>query len=98
MRLMTNSLQAVLNKRAKEIEVDEAIETPVEEASPKVVNKPKSRVGTVLIGGHFPKPVLKQLRFLAVEEDKSNQELLSEALDLLFIKKGKKKIGDIISA
>lgn len=90
---MANSLQAALNRKAKE--VGAKVEDKKEEGT-KNTYKPKSRTNTALIGGHFPKPVLKQLRFLAVEEDKSNQELLSEALDLLFVKKGKKKIGEIM--
>lgn len=51
--------------------------------------KPKE---TVLVGGHFPPAVLKQLRIIAAEEGTTNQALLEEALDLLFAKKGKVKI------
>lgn len=47
---------------------------------------------TVLVGGHFPPAVLKQLRLIAAEEDTTNQALIAEALDLLFIKKGKDRI------
>lgn len=93
---MTNTLQAVLDKKARE-DAKKGNEVDKNKAEPKKVHKAKSRIDTALIGGHFPKPVLKQLRFLAVEEDKSNQELLSEALDLLFVKKGKKKINEIMT-
>jgi len=59
---------------------------------PKVPeNKPK-RSKTVLIGGHFPPEVKQQLRILAAEENTTSQALLEEALDLLFIKKGKAAI------
>lgn len=47
---------------------------------------------TVLVGGHFPPAVLKQLRIIAAEEETTNQALLEEALNLLFVKKGKGKI------
>jgi hypothetical protein len=48
-----------------------------------------SRAGTRLIGGHFSPEVAKHLKILAAEEDTSVQSLLEEALDLLFVKKGK---------
>lgn len=47
---------------------------------------------TVLVGGHFPPGVLQQLRIIAAEEGTTNQALLGEALDLLFVKKGKARI------
>jgi len=48
------------------------------------------RDSTVMVGGHFPPHVL-----LAAEEDTTNQALIAEALDLLFLKKGKEKITDL---
>jgi hypothetical protein len=42
-----------------------------------------------MIGGHFPPDVAKHLKILAAEEDTSVQSLLEEALDLLFVKKGR---------
>lgn len=54
-----------------------------------------SREGKQLIAGHFPRSVAKQLKLLSVEDDTTVQELLAEALDLLFIKKGKARIADI---
>jgi hypothetical protein len=52
-----------------------------------------SREGKKLIAGHFDPKVAKQLKHLAVEEDTSVEALLGEALDLLFVKKGKKAIS-----
>lgn len=54
-----------------------------------------SRKNRVLVGGHFPPEVNKQLRLIAAEEDTTSQELLEEALNLLFVKKGKAKIKDL---
>ena len=55
--------------------------------------RPKAKSGpTSLVGGHFPPEVLKQLKIIAAEEGTTNQALLEEALNLLFVKKGKKKI------
>ena len=48
-----------------------------------------SRTGKRLIGGHFSPDVAKHLKILAAEEDTSVQSLLEEALDLLFVKKGR---------
>ena len=53
------------------------------------------RDSTVMVGGHFPPHVLRQLRMIAAEEDTTNQALIAEALDLLFTRKGKSKISDI---
>lgn len=46
---------------------------------------------TVLIGSHFDPRVQKQLKILAAEEDRTHHSLLAEALDLLFMKYGKKQ-------
>ena len=54
-----------------------------------------SRTGKRLIGGHFPPEVAKHLKILAAEEETSIQALLEEALDLLFVKKGKGHIGRV---
>ena len=40
------------------------------------------------VGGYFPPAVAKQLRLLATEEETTIQELLTEALTLLFAKRG----------
>lgn len=94
--MMPNSLQAVLDRQKKQKPPETkpkqrqrkaAVSTP----SPDKRQKP-SRKGTRLIGGHFPPDVAKQLRILAAEEETTVQELLSEALHDLFVKKGKKAI------
>ena len=43
-----------------------------------------SRAGTKMIGGYFDPTVSKQLRLIAVQEDSTVQDLVAEALDLLF--------------
>ena len=67
-----------------------------QKAKPEVAAEPvktkPSRSATVLVGGHFPSSVSRQLRMIAAEEGTTNQALLAEALDLLFTKKGKEKI------
>lgn len=71
---------------------------PVRAAAKKVEEKPtggRYRDTTVMVGGHFPPSVLRQLRMIAAEEDTTNQALIGEALDLLFTRKGKGKIDDL---
>ncbi len=106
---MTNALQAVLNRAMQQSHAEEAkpttvpprrgraVEPPaVEEVVvppvPEKVRRP-GRTGTRLIGGHFPPEVARQLRMLAAEEDTTVQALLEEAIDLLFVKKGKAAIS-----
>ncbi len=92
-----NSLQAVLERQAHTPPPSptthhpaRAAETATEPGPPKFYRP--SREGKRLIAGHFDPKVAKQLKLLAVEEDTSVQALLEEALDLLFVKKGKTKV------
>lgn len=55
-----------------------------------------SREDKKLIAGHFDPKVAKQLKLLAVEDDTTVQALLEEALDLLFAKKGRARITDLL--
>lgn len=76
---MTNSLQAALTKIK-----NEDIKT--------TTTSSRSRANTVLVGAHVSQAIHKQLRIIAAEESKQQQDLLLEAFDLLFAKYGKKKI------
>ncbi len=51
------------------------------------------RDGKRFVGGHFTPELVKQLRMLAAEDDTTIQALLEEALDLLFVKKGKAQLA-----
>jgi hypothetical protein len=55
------------------------------------------REGKRFVGAHFHPEVARQLKVLAAEDNTTIQELLEEAVDLLFVKNGKAKITDIIS-
>ena len=96
-----NSLQAVLERKKLE---------PAPEAEPErkpkrnAANDRKtnagnaakpSREGTTLIGGHFGQPVARQLAIIAAEEGTTKQALLTEAMDMLFVKKGKARISEL---
>lgn len=80
-----NSLQAVLDRaKAKPASDPEPFDPPKAAAG---------RTGTKLIGGHFAPGVSAQLRIIAAEEGSTVQALLAEALDDLFVKKGKSRIA-----
>lgn len=73
---------------------------PVKKAAKPAPKEKKASTGryrdsTVMVGGHFPPHVLRQLRMIAAEESTTNQALIAEALDLLFTRKGKSKIADL---
>ena len=64
---------------------------PVTTPRPKVkdtepIAQRPDRAGTRMIGGHFPHATWVQLRKLAVDENRTTQELLGEALSDLFAK------------
>lgn len=98
-----NALQAVLDRqtpssRNESQEPKDPFHAPSNHTSVKPVPQPDglsssyqapSRKDKRLIGGHFPVSVAKHLKILAAEEGTSVQALLEEALDLLFVKKGK---------
>lgn len=96
-----NSLQAMLD-RAKSAPVSEP-KVPAKPRAKAITVKPAAntgradrkpgRVATKLIGGHFAPEVSTQLRIIAAEDDTTIQNLLAEALDDLFVKKGKARIA-----
>ena len=93
-----SSLQAVLDRQAAHVPPPQPARPaqthrrkpggPVDEGLGGSATRP-SREGKRLIAGHFDPKVAKHLRILAAEEDTSIQALLEEALDLLFVKKGR---------
>ena len=93
-----SSLQAVLERQASSTTA--ATSAPAAEPAPAApaVRPEKfyrpSRDGRRFLGGHFAPNVVRQMKMLAAEEDTTTQALLEEALDLLFIKKGRGKIID----
>lgn len=81
---MTNPFEAVTKSRKKSQSVEnEKIQVKQ--------NAREDRKDKVFIGGYFNKSKATQLKIIGAEESKTNQNLLEEALDLLFIKKGKER-------
>ena len=91
-----NSLQAVLERQATTVappqEPAPLPTAPPQPAKPEKFYRP-SREGRRFLGGHFPPHVVRQMKMLAAEEDTTVQALLEEAIDLLFMKKGRGKIS-----
>lgn len=102
-----NALLAAINRAVPIDEPSAAASAPggiIESRRPSAAPKgasaaqPPSRVGTKLVAGHFDPRIARQLRMIAAEEDSTVQALLEEALDLLFVKKGKARLDDIMRA
>jgi hypothetical protein len=97
-----NSLQAVLERQAAASSPPPAPPQPVvtlvaqPDPPPPIAKGERfyrpSRDGRRFLGGHFDPKVVRQMKMLAAEEDTTTQALLEEALDLLFLKKGRGKI------
>ena len=88
--MKVNALQAVLDRAKAAGDTAVAPSQAIEVHPTKVL--PSSRQGTKLIGGHFAPEVSTQLRILAAEEGATVQSLLAEALDDLFVKKGRNRV------
>ena len=86
-----NALQAVLDRAKAGAEPPPSPATPAEAPAAKAARG--GRQGTKLIGGHFPPEISTQLRILAAEGGTTVQSLLAEALDDLFVKKGRNRVG-----
>lgn len=93
----TNLASALQNASGK-APVKEAITPPEKKIKPVAVkentaNTPPSRQGKKAVTGFFDPIVSRQLKQLALDEDKTVQSLLSEALNDLFIKHNHKPIA-----
>ena len=86
-----NTLQAMLDRAKSGGDAPETL-APISKAAP-AKSSSTGRQGTKLIGGHFAPEVSTQLRILAAEESTTVQKLLAEALDDLFVKKGKGRVA-----
>lgn len=93
--MSNNSLSAAIAGNLAQQEADAPAPKPANQTGKKGRAKKTPSRQTVLVGGHFPPEVLKQLKLIAVEEETTNQALLQEALDLLFVKKGKARIEQL---
>jgi hypothetical protein len=84
------SLAVALQKQAGRAAADSAI---AEQENLAKQSLPPSRQGKKTIAGHFDPAVSRQLREIALAEDSSVQDLLREALNDLFAKRGRPPIA-----
>ena len=92
-----NSLSEVLQQSEGALHAPP--ETSAPEPKPPVVENgsprktPATRRDTKVVMGHFPKEVHTQLQYLRIETEQNMQELVAEALNLLFVKHDKPPIA-----
>lgn len=89
------SLAAALHKasgKPEEIAVRSS-SSPMPEDKPLALGRPPSRQGKRAVAGHFDPAVAKQLKLLAIQQDRTVQALLAEALNDCFLKYGQKPIA-----
>lgn len=70
-----------------------AVQATHEPVKPTKTPEKPSRRNTKHIGGYFDPAVSRQLRGIALEEDSTVQELMGEALDMLFQSRRKPSIA-----
>lgn len=90
-----NPLTQGLNQQARKSEplVAEPAVVPTQIKATRVV--PPSRVGRVLIGGHFAPEVQRALKILAAEERTTVQALLMEGINAVFARRHKPQIAGL---
>jgi len=76
-----------------------AVQLPAvpQDESPRGYRTAQTRSDTRQIGGHFKPEVAQTLRLIAVEQDKDVQEILAEALNMVFTRYGKATRADVTS-
>ena len=88
-------LQEALNGFGQETEVKPPIEPeqPVEDNGKPKSKVPPSREGKRHISGYFEPEVLRQVKIICAEEDKTVQEVLADSLNAHFVNLGKPPIA-----
>ena len=71
-----------------------AAQAAQETAAPRTVTKGKSREGRQFIAAHVVPEAAKQFKLLAVQQERTTQALLVEAINDLFAKYGLSRIAD----
>ena len=92
---MTNKFAKALRKPDRNGGAGSSVDSPI--AKPAGKHARPSRAGVKHVGGYFEPEVSRQLRQIALDEDSSVQELLAEALDMLFHSRHKPTIAKKIA-
>lgn len=92
-----NPLTQGLKQQARRPELSSVVAAPTVGAAPAGAAKqvPPSRLGRVLIGGHFAPEVQTALKILAAEERTSIQALLAEGINAVFARRHKPQIAGL---
>ncbi len=94
MSKLSSSLQHLARKDKTTASAEPPVRSDdVDKAVKKSKSARPSRAGTKAISGHFDPAVSRQLKQIALNEDSSVQELLGEALNLLFESRGVPQIA-----
>lgn len=93
----TNPLAQGLNRTQKPAlaPVVAAAVVANDQPAPGAKSSAPSRLGRVLIGGHFAPEVQMALKIVAAEERTTVQALLAEAIDIVLAKRGKPQIAGL---
>lgn len=91
----SNPLAQGLESLSKPVTVTAHNEQPATVKRAGSAARSPAREGQTLIGGFFAPEVHKQLKVLAAETSQTQQELLAEALNMLFVKYGKPEIATL---
>ena len=88
-------LKELLDGFGQETEAEETQASPAKsvEAEKTDDKVPPSRRGKRHISGYFEPEVLRQVKILCAEEDKTVNQVLADALNSLFVNKGKAPIA-----
>lgn len=96
--MMANALKDALGRSGGRLagSVPEPKPVPLAEPAPATVSAPPkqpSRRDTTAITVHYPEPVRRQLKILASEEGRTMDDMVAEALNLLFARYRKAEIA-----
>lgn len=92
-----SSLKTLINSGAPATPAPNVMERPEPASRAASYRTAQTRSDTRQIGGHFKAEAAQTLRVIAAEQDKDVQELLAEALNMLFTKYGKPVRLDVTS-
>lgn len=92
---MKSSLKDLARRAAAPEPVANDAEQPA--AEPRSYRTAQTRSDTRQVSGHFKPEVAQTLRLIAVEQDRDIQEILAEALNMVFERYGKATRADVTS-
>jgi hypothetical protein len=80
-----------------QLQTPEANPPPASIEQERRYRKAQTRIDTRQVSAHFKPEVSQTLRLIAVEQDRDVQEILAEALNMVFARYGKATRADVVS-